>query len=68
MGHYTIEERVLEIEQKFEALSETVKEIREKLPEYDKIVDYNKSYRERLKKARGSLKKIQEIQKRNKNG
>lgn len=60
MGHLTDRERIINLEQGLDSLTTLVEQIVAKLPEYDKIIDLNKSYKERLKKARASKKKLQE--------
>lgn len=60
MGNLTDRERIIYLEQNLDKLASLVERIVNRLPEYDKIVDLNKNYKERLKKARASKKRLQE--------
>ena len=63
MAHKTDRERIIDLEQGLAGLSETVDGILAKVPVYDEFIEFRKSYNERLKKARASLKKIKALQK-----
>ena len=67
MGLKTDRERIIDLEHQVSELSKTVDGILAKVPEYDQFIEFRKSYNERLKKARASLKRIKDIQKNERN-
>ena len=63
MGHKTDRERIIDLEHQVAELRTQLDEIQKKIPIYDRIFRLKESYDGRLKKARASLKKIKEAQK-----
>lgn len=60
MAYMTWQERVLNLEQDLEKLSQKVDEIVVKNTMYDKFFEFKEAQAEKLKKARGSLKRLKE--------
>ena len=58
MGHLTVTERVLNLEQAQKALESRVNEAFEKHIQYDQFFEFKKSQETKLRKARQAFKKL----------